>query len=62
MISPPSALDSSPWQAADFGPSRYEVEPGRNLVPKICAFQGGARDAGRLIVDGAACGEYGVPA
>jgi len=61
MISPPSALASAPWQAAGLPPSRYEVEPGRNVVPKTCEFAGGARDAGTLNVVGAACGEYGVP-
>jgi hypothetical protein len=62
MISPPSALARYPWQVADFGPSRYEAGPGTNSVPKICAFPGSVKDAGRLSMPGAGRGEYGVPA
>jgi len=62
MLSPPSALARPAWQVAFAGPSRYDVEPGRNVVPKICAFPGSGTEAGRLSVAGAARGAYGVPA
>ena len=62
MASPPSALASSPRQAADSGATRYQVSPGRNQVPKICASRGSVREAGRLSAAGAARGEDGVPA
>jgi hypothetical protein len=62
MLSPPSALDRPARQVAWSEPSRYEVELGRNVVPKICAFPGSGTEAGRLSVAGAARGAYGVPA
>jgi hypothetical protein len=62
MLSPPSALARAAWQVAFAGPSRYDVEPGRNVVPKIRAFPGSGTEAGRLSVAGAARGAYGVPA
>jgi hypothetical protein len=62
MLSPPSALARAAWQVAGLGASRYEVEPGRNVVPKTCAVPGSGTEAGRLSVAGAARGPYGVPA